>query len=124
MKYHVKCPSCGNEGDFELDFEPVCCMRCGSRTEVAAVKTQARLTAEAKFAEMDEIAPRLEAARVAYWNVLVEYNDRLQFLGNYYKRKVITTEEYERYKLKSKDFPTNMNKALTEYRKQKKKSRS
>ena len=117
MKYHVKCLDCGNECDLELNFEPKRCLSCGGNLEVEVVKSKARLTAEAKFAEMDEIYPRMVAAREAYWDVLVEYNDRLQFLGNYHRRGIITTEEYNSYKLKSKDFPKDMNKALSDYRK-------
>ena len=122
MKYHVKCPSCGNEGDLELDFEPVCCMRCGSRAEVTAVKTQARLTAEAKMAELEEIAPRLAEARDAYFKVRVEYEDRLQFLAQYRKRKVITDEEFDRYRIKNQNLEKGLNRAVKEYREDKKRS--
>lgn len=120
MKYHVNCPNCGSEGDLELDFEPVCCLRCGHRLEVAIIKSQARLTAEAKMAELDEIAPRLAEARDAYFKVRVEYEDRLQFLAQYRKRKVITDEEFDRYRIKNQGFDKDLNRAVKEYRESKK----
>lgn len=123
MKYHVKCPSCGNEGDLDLDFEPMCCMMCGSRAEVTAVKTQARLTAEAKMAELDEIAPRLAEARDAYFKIRVEYEDRLQFLAQYRKRKVMTDEEYDRYRIKNQGFEKDLNRAVRSYREDRRKER-
>lgn len=123
MKYHVKCPSCGNEGDLDLDFEPMCCMMCGSRAEVTAVKTQARLTAEAKMAELDEIAPRLAEARDAYFKIRVEYEDRLQFLAQYRKRKVMTDEEYDRYRIKNQGFEKDLNRAVKSYREDRRKER-
>lgn len=121
MKYHVKCPNCGNEGDLELNFEPRCCLRCGSVAEVTVVKTQARLTAEAKMAELDEIAPRLAEARDAYFKVRVEYEDRLQFLAQYRKRKVISDEEFDRYRIKNQGFEKDLNRAVKEYRESRKK---
>lgn len=120
MKYHVKCQSCGNEGDLELNFEPKCCLRCGGHLNVTVVKTQARLTAEAKMAELDEIAPRLAEARDAWFKVRVEYEDRLQFLAQYRRRKVITDEEFDRYRIKNQGFEKDLNRAVKLYRESKK----
>lgn len=120
MKYHVKCQSCGNEGDLELNFEPKCCLMCGGRLDVTVVKTQARLTAEAKMAELEEIAPRLAEARDAWFKVRVEYEDRLQFLAQYRRRKVITDEEFDRYRIKNQGFEKDLNRAVKLYRESRK----
>ena len=122
MKYHVKCPSCDNEGDLELDFEPKCCMRCGNTVEVTVVKTQGRITAEAKMAELEEIAPRMYEAWDAYIKVRVEYEDRLQFLAQYRKRKVISEEEFARYRIKNQGFEKGLNRMVKDYRDSKKAS--
>ena len=120
MRYQTKCKSCGLERYYTTEFEPKFCLKCSGELEIIR-HSKARKTVEAKMAEMDEIAPRLEAARNAYWEVLVEYSDLLQFVANYHKRGVMTDEEYERYKIKGQNFPKNLNAAIAEYRRNKKK---
>jgi hypothetical protein len=95
-------------------------MFCGNPIEVEVIKTKARLTAEEKMAELDEITPRLIAAQDAYFKVRVEYEDRLQFLANYRKRGHITNEEYDSYRIKSQGFEKGLNRAVREYRESKK----
>ena len=73
-----------------------------------------------KMAELDEIAPRLAEARDAYFKVRVEYEDRLQFLAQYRKRKIMTDEEYDRYRIKNRGFEKDLNRAVKEYRESKK----
>lgn len=97
MKYHVKCPGCGNEGDLELDFEPRCCLRCGCSVEVMEVKKRPRIRAEEIMHELDDLIPRLKDAYDAYMAVSVEWYDRRDRLQYYAKRGIVTPEEVERY---------------------------
>lgn len=124
MRYRICCPNCGDKCLTDLEAKPSFCMFCGSPIEVEEVKTQARLTAEAKMAELDEITPRLLAARDAYFKVRVEYEDRLQFLAQYRKRGHMTNEEYERYRIRSQGFEKDLNRAVAEYRKSKKEAKN
>lgn len=116
MRYRIFCPNCGDKSLVELGEKPGFCMFCGSPIEVEEIKTKARIAAEAKMAEMDEILPQLVAARDAYFKIRVEYEDRLQFLAQYRKRGHVEGEEYERYRMKAQDFERNLNRALKEYR--------
>lgn len=69
------------------------------------------------MAELDEIRPRLEATWSAYFAVRVEYEDSLQFLAQYHKRKIVTDDEYAKYRIRNIDSKKELNDALKEYRK-------
>lgn len=124
MRYSICCPNCGDKCLMDLEAKPSFCMFCRSPIEVEEVKTQARLTAEAKMAELDEIAPRLLAAQEAYFKVRVEYEDRLQFLAQYRKRGHITNEEYDRYRMRSQNFLKDLNRAVAAYRNSRKENKN
>ena len=118
MKYRVSCPNCGGEYVVEMGFTPSFCGRCGyDEPNVVRVKSKSRVTAEAWMAELDGIRPRLEAAWSAYFDVRVEYEDRLVCLAQYHKRGIITDEEYDSYRIKTQNFKLNINEAVREYRK-------
>lgn len=60
MKYIIDCRACGGY-EVDMDDRPCFCPKCASASIcVAPVKTKARLTAERKMFELDEIKPRLK----------------------------------------------------------------
>ena len=117
MKYRVCCPNCGSEYVVEMDFAPGFCGRCGSDSpDVIEIKGKSRIKAEEWMAELDEIRPRLEEAWSAYFDVRVKYEDRLVNLAQYHKRKIVTEEEYDRYRINPQRFKIKLNDAVREYR--------
>ena len=114
-KYDISCPDCG--ATYTLGFPASYCAECGSgRIMVSVVKGKARVTAERKMVELDEIRPLLELVRSEYFKVRVEYEDALQFLAQYYRRGIVTREEYMRYKLSELDMKKGLNEELGKYR--------
>lgn len=120
MRYEVKCPVCGLAYEVNMDFTPGFCTKCGNDlVEVTAVKTKARITAEAIITEMDEIRPRLIEAYEAYQRESIAYEDLQVKLKVYHRRKVITDEEYDRVCIGNYKHRKNRNGTMKEYRKQK-----
>ena len=118
MKYRVSCPNCGGTYETAMGFAPCFCGRCGfDLPDVVEIKSKSRIKAESWMAELDEIRPRLEAAWSAYYDVRVEYEDRLICLAQYHKRGIITDEEYDSYRISTQNFKLNINEAVREYRK-------
>lgn len=117
MKYRCNCGNCGYSDVFEVDVKPRFCPQCGDGgIAVAAEKTKARITAEDRMIEMDELRPRLEAAWNEYWDLRVAYEDRLQFLVTYKRRGIVSDEELAEYRVNDLDRRRDLNAALKEYR--------
>lgn len=123
MKYRVKCVSCGYEGDFELDFTPVGCLKCGGRVVAEVVRSKQRIAAEEKLGEMVEIVALVTEARKAYQDVLVEHEKRLPDLREYYRKGCLTKEEYEKCNLNKEDTPRGVVEAMVNIRKEEKSKR-
>ena len=119
VRYIVKCSECGRTYEVELDFTPKFCLKCGATAEITPTKTKARVTAEARMAMCEELRPRMEEAWENFAKLRVEYEDSLVFLAQYHKRKIISQEEYDRYRIRTQNYKLNINEAVKEYRKEK-----
>jgi hypothetical protein len=78
------------------------------------------MTAERKMAELDEIKPRLKKAREEYFAIRIEYEDCLQYLAQYHKRKIVSDAEYDTYRIKEQSLVKDLNERLKEHRAKKK----
>ena len=118
MKYMVNCTGCGSSYEVDMSFRPGFCVKCGcgdERVAVAPVKNKARLRAEDAMMHLDEIGPKMEAAREAYLALMVEYEDELQLLRQYKKREIVSEEEVNEYAVRGYK-RISLNDALKEYR--------
>ena len=119
MKYKVSCPNCGTEYVVKMNFEPGFCIKCGSDlVNVSPVKTKSRERAEKAMGRLVELGPTLEAAREAWVELLVAYEDELQILRQYKKRGIVSAEELENFSLKN-FYKKNTSELLKEYRRKK-----
>lgn len=123
MRYQTKCKSCGLEKKYNSEFEPKFCLSCGGELEVMeSVKTRMtpRETAEAVMAELDELGPKIDAAYEAYLNLTVIWYDTHTKLQYYWKRGVVSKEEYDKYTHRIGRASKSQSQRLREYRASKK----
>lgn len=119
MKYEVRCPVCGTAYEVNMDFTPGFCLKCGSVVEVTEVKTSARVAAEARMRDLDELAPRIDKAYEAYLELTTEWYDTFARLRYYKNRNVITEEEFEKYRRQNGKSSKSQTQRIKEYRKKK-----
>lgn len=99
MKYIIKCDYCMDSYEIDSAFAPYHCIKCGSGLiDITPGKSRARLRAEEAMRRMDEIGPKLDAARKAYQELRDTYNDERQLLMEYKSRGHATEEEVAKYK--------------------------
>ena len=67
MRYRIVCPVCDEQYYVDVCFEPQMCFKCGHKEVfVSNHKTQPRVNAEIVMAELDELAPKIDAAYEEY----------------------------------------------------------
>lgn len=120
MKYRTKCKCCGLEKNYTTEFEPKFCLNCGGELEVAATRKTPRETAEAVMAELDELAPKIDAAYEAYLNLTVIWYDTHTKLQYYRNRDVVSKEECDKYTRRIGRASKSQSQRLKEYRASKK----
>ena len=99
MKYFIKCEFCMDHYEVESEFAPYFCIKCGSGLiGINPGKSKARLRAEEAMRRLDELGPKLDAARKTYEELRDAYNDERQLLIEYKTRGHATEEEVARYK--------------------------
>lgn len=79
-------------------------------------KSKARISAEIKMLELDELRSKMEEAWRAYFALRVAYEDRLQFIAVYHQRQIVSFDEYEKYKIRAVT-KTELSEAVKIYRK-------
>lgn len=98
MKYNIYCAECGTEYEVEMSFAPRYCVKCGyDFPDVQPVKAKSRVCAESWMQELDDLQPRVLAARTECVRLMAEYEDLLQHLRIYKNRGIVTQDELDRY---------------------------
>ena len=105
MRYRIVCPACEEQYFVDVSFEPVLCFKCGHKEVIVSThKTQAKVDAGIVMAELNELAPRIDAAYdecerayEAYEILMQNWRDGCRKLRTYKDRKVISKEDYEEY---------------------------
>lgn len=123
-KYRLRCPNCGSDYEVRTEFEPTCCMKCGSvlcdvSPIVSDQRYKARLNVEDKMRRMDELLPEIRELQCRMVDLRAEYEDLLQYVRQYKRRGIVTEEELAKYAIRTALPPTNLNESLKEYRRRK-----
>ena len=123
-RYRLRCPNCRADYECRTDFEPTCCMRCGSvlcdvSPIVSDQRYKARLNVEDKMRRLDELLPEMYALQSRMVEIRAEYEDLLQYVRQYKRRGIVTEEELAKYAIRTALPPTNLNESLKEYRRRK-----
>jgi len=116
-RYRLRCPNCGSDYEVRTEFEPTCCMKCGSvlcdvSPIVSDQRYKARLNVEEKMQRLDEMLPEMFELQSRLVELRAEYEDLLQ----YKRRGIVTEEELAKYAIRTALPPTNLNESLKEYR--------
>ena len=123
MKYQTKCKGCGLEKTYSTGFEPKFCLSCGGELEVmesAKTRMTPRETAEAVMAELNELAPKIDAAYESYLELTTIWYDSFSKLRYYRSREVVSKEEYDKYNRRNGRSSKSQSQRVREYRASKK----
>ena len=104
MKYFIECSDCGKCYEIEQNSVPRCCSSCGSSSaKVTLENTKARRRAKEAMDKMDELKPRILAARKAYMDLMMEYEVECQIVRAYARRGIVTPEEKDKYMIRNSE---------------------
>lgn len=99
MRYRIICPVCDEQYWVDVPFEPQMCFKCGHKDVfVSNHRTHSKVDAQLVMAELDEMAPRIDAAYEEYTNLMQNWQDCCHKLRSYKERGVIPIETYEKYR--------------------------
>lgn len=120
MRYRIVCPVCDEQYYVDVSFEPQMCFKCGHKEVfVSNRKTQPRVNAEIVMAELDELAPKIDAAYEEYLHLTTMWYDYCTKLRYYKNTKTITQEEYDKYRRRNGKASKSKSQRLKEYRQSK-----
>ena len=109
MRYFIECPACGKASVIEQDRVPTTCGLCGSTApKITLENTKARRRAREAMVKLDELKPRVMAARQAYMDLLMEYEVECQIIRAYSRRGIVTPEEKDRYMFRKSESLSRM----------------
>lgn len=104
MKYFVECPHCGRCYETDGDRVPDSCVTCDSSPiKVTLKNTKTRLRAMEAMRKLDDLKPKILAARQAYMDLMAEYEVECQIIRAYSRRGIVTPEEKDRYMIRKSE---------------------